>query len=74
VSVRIKRPAHASPPRELLAFNVDRWAPPGVDPAWRATRAHEVWCAARAAWVTAGNAWPSGDGQRELEEAISTPR
>jgi hypothetical protein len=69
VSVRIKRPSHASPPPELLLFD-----PPHCegDP-WAATRAYEAWCAARAAWVAAGGTWPCGEGQREVQEAISTP-
>jgi hypothetical protein len=69
VSVRIKRPAHASPPPELLTLAPARRE---GDP-WAATRAHEAWCAARAAWVAAGGAWPGGEGQREVQEAISTP-
>jgi hypothetical protein len=75
VSVRIKRPPNASPPRELLVFGVERWAPADIDPrdAWRSTRAHEVWCAARAAWVAAGGVWPGGEGQRELGEAVVMP-
>jgi hypothetical protein len=75
VSVRIKRPAHASPPRELLVFDVDRWAPTDIaaaDP-WRPTRAYEAWRAARAAWVAAGGIWPGGEGQREVHEAICWP-
>jgi hypothetical protein len=73
--VRIKRPAHASPPPELLTFDVERWAPAGVDrdDPWRPTRAHKAWCAARAAWVAAGGVWPGGQGQREMQEAIATP-
>jgi hypothetical protein len=68
VSVRIKRPARASPPRELHTFDVERRAPLGVDVGdpRRPTRAHEAWCAARAAWVAAGGVWPDGEGQREI--------
>src|ERR1700739_4536655 len=31
VSVRMKRTARVSPSRELLVFDIERWAPPGVD-------------------------------------------
>ena len=74
MSVRIKRPAHA-PPRELLTFDVARWAPPGIGPGdpWRPTRAHEAWVAARSAWVAAGGVWPGGEGQREVQDAIAMP-
>ncbi|MGB8382745.1 MAG: hypothetical protein WCG47_16125 [Dermatophilaceae bacterium] len=66
--------AAAVPPSELLVFHSDRWAPVGNrDDPWSATRAHEAWRAARAAWVAAGNAWPSDEDQRELEEAMCTP-
>ena len=60
VSVRMKRTARVSPSRELLVFDIERWAPPGVDrdDPRRPTRAR----AARAAWVSAGGVWPGGGG------------
>ncbi len=69
-----KVPASSVPPRELVLFDLDRWTLPGTngDP-WGPTRAHEAWCAARAAWVAAGGTWPTGDDQREFEEAAYTP-
>jgi hypothetical protein len=72
--VKRKVPASSVPPRELTEFDPDRWAPPGSDgDPRRATRAHDARCASRAAWVAVGNAWPSGEDHRELEEAMSTP-
>jgi hypothetical protein len=43
VSVRRKVDPVTMPPRELVKFNVERWAPTGValDDPWRPTRAHE---------------------------------
>jgi hypothetical protein len=70
---RIKRPAATTPPPELLTFDPDRWAPPDSDrDPWRATKAHEAWCAARASWSST-RPWPTGEDQREFEEAIATP-
>jgi hypothetical protein len=56
-----------------LTFDPDSWAPPGSDrDPWRATKAHTAWCAARASWSST-RLWPTGEGQREIEEAIVTP-
>lgn len=55
-----KVPASSRPPPELLTFDPEHWT-------------HEAWCSARAAWVAAGGAWPGGEDQRELREAMITP-
>lgn len=70
---RRKQRLHPAAPEELLSFDVERWAPRGshCDP-WRATAAHNAWCAARAAWASTSR-WPTGDDQRGIEEAITMP-
>ena len=75
MSVRRKVDPVTMPPRELVEFDVERWAPTGVafDDPWRPTRAHERWRAARAAWVAASGVWPGGEHQRRSEEAASMP-
>lgn len=63
-----------APPARLATFNPADWIPVGaaMDP-WAPTRAHQAWCAARADWVAAGRAWPGGEGQRDMQEAIAVP-
>ena len=75
MSVRRKVDPVTMPPRELVNFDVERWAPPGIafDDPWRPTRAHERWRVARAAWVAAGGAWPGGEDQRTHEETVCWP-
>jgi hypothetical protein len=68
VTRRRRLPADVPPP-ELVTF--DPPVCPG-DP-WAATRAHQAWCAARAASVAAGGVWPGGEDQRELQEAMCIP-
>lgn len=70
---RVKRPAISMPPPELLTFDPESWLPPGGDSdPWWATRAHALWCAARADWCST-RSWPTGKDQRKVEEAIVTP-
>jgi hypothetical protein len=71
--VRRRVDAADAPPPQLVVFDPDDWSMGHRDDPWGPTRAHQAWRAARAAWVAAGNAWPSGDDQRELEEAMCTP-
>lgn len=75
MSVRRKVDPAMVPPRDLAEFDAQRWSPPGVahnDP-WLPIRAHERWRAARAAWVSAGGAWPGGEARRTHEETASWP-